>query len=181
MKSIYFVTTNENKFKEAKEILKDFNIIQKKIDIQEIRGEPKEIIIDKAKKALEIIKKPLFVEDTSLSFNALNGLPGPYIGEFKKRLGVEKTAKLLDGFEDKTAKAIVMVAYIEPRKEPIVFEGSIKGKIVSPRGRDYFDWDMIFVPDGYDKTFAEMPIGKKNKISHRRIALEKLKQYLRSL
>lgn len=63
-------------------------------------------------------------------------------------------------------------------EENIYFEGIIKGKIVKPRGESNFGWDPIFVPEGFGKTFAEMGVEEKNKISHRKIVLEKLKKYI---
>ena len=58
------------------------------------------------------------------------------------------------------------------------FEGIVKGKIVEPRGESDFGWDPIFVPEGFGKTFAEMGVEEKNKISHRKIALEKLRKFV---
>jgi non-canonical purine NTP pyrophosphatase (RdgB/HAM1 family) len=58
------------------------------------------------------------------------------------------------------------------------FEGKVKGTVVSPRGANGFGWDVIFVPEGYDKTFGEMSFEEKNRISHRRLVVDKLSAFL---
>ncbi|PJC28651.1 hypothetical protein CO053_03410 [Candidatus Shapirobacteria bacterium CG_4_9_14_0_2_um_filter_40_11] len=68
--------------------------------------------------------------------------------------------------------------YAKSHEEIFFFEGSVKGKIASPRGENGFGWDKIFQADGFSKTFAEMSLEEKNKRSMRRIALNKLKEFL---
>ena len=75
------------------------------------------------------------------------------------------------------AEAKVIIGYSEDGSEPRFFEGSVKGRIVSPRGDMGFGWDPIFQPDGYNKTFAEMNEEEKNSLSMRKIALQGLKDY----
>jgi non-canonical purine NTP pyrophosphatase (RdgB/HAM1 family) len=74
------------------------------------------------------------------------------------------------------ATAIVSIGYYDG-KDTHFFEGRIDGTIVTPRGDDRFAWDLIFMPNGYDKTFAEMSIEDKNKISMRKIAINKFKEH----
>lgn len=142
-----------------------------------MQGTPEEIVKEKAKAAAELIKKPCFVEDISLCFTALNDLPGPYIKDFIEKLGQKGLVKVLSAFEDKSAKAVCMIGFCKPGEEPISFEGITKGMVVEPRG-NRFKWDPIFQPEGYTQTYAEMPQEEKNKISHRKKALEKFKEYL---
>jgi inosine triphosphate pyrophosphatase len=177
---VYFVTGNKNKFEEDKAILAEYDIGCEHIamDVPEIQADPEEIAKYKAKYACDKTGKACFVDDTALCFNALNGLPGEYIKFFADKLGLQNLVKLLDGFEDKSAKAMAVVAYCEPGKEPVVFEGIVEGKIVSPRG-ERFVWDPIFQPKGYSQTYAEMPQEEKNKISHRKKAMEKFVKYLK--
>jgi len=121
----------------------------------------------------------VLVEDTCLCFNALKGLPGPYIKWFLEKLGHEGLNKLLYGFEDKSAFALCTFSLSwGPGHDPIVFSGKTDGKIVEARGPKDFGWDPIFQPDGYDQTFAEMSKETKNSISHRRRALNKVREYL---
>ncbi|MBU1198979.1 MAG: RdgB/HAM1 family non-canonical purine NTP pyrophosphatase [Nanoarchaeota archaeon] len=175
---IHFVTGNKNKFKEAKDILKDFDVEQIEIDLPELQGEPEEIVKEKSKIAAEKSGKAVFVEDTSLCFDALNGLPGPYVKDFVKKIGIPGLAELALKYDDTSATALVCIGYCEPEKEPFVFQGRVIGSIVSPRGDQGFQWDQIFMPEGYDKTFAEMSFEEKNKTSHRKLAFEEFRKWL---
>lgn len=125
------------------------------------------------------------VEDTCLCFNAMHGLPGPYIKWFLDKLGHHGLNKMLMGFEDKSAYALCTFAYSsgEEGTEPVVFSGSTQGIIVAARtapGGKAFGWDPIFQPDGYDTTYAEMDSVTKNAISHRYKALAKVREHLSS-
>eukprot|EP00828_Plagiopyla_frontata_P018747 TRINITY_DN239_c0_g1_i2.p1 TRINITY_DN239_c0_g1~~TRINITY_DN239_c0_g1_i2.p1 ORF type:complete len:122 (-),score=23.08 TRINITY_DN239_c0_g1_i2:93-458(-) len=112
------------------------------------------------------------------SYNALKGLPGPYIKWFLEKLGHEGLNKLLAGYEDKSAYAQCIFAYVaEGMKEPVVFVGQTQGKIVTARGPNSFGWDPIFEPEGYDQTYSELSKEIKNKISHRYKALAALIEY----
>jgi inosine triphosphate pyrophosphatase len=149
-----------------------------KIDLPELQGEPEEVAIEKAKLAAKEVNGPVLIEDTSLCFNALGGLPGVYIKWFVEKLGNDGLSKLLEGFEDKTAYSQCIFTYCEgPGKEPITFVGRCNGKIVKPRGPTGFGWDPVFEPEGYDKTFAELDKEVKNKISHRYRSLMKVLKY----
>lgn len=176
--TLYFVTGNKEKFREVEEILNEYEIKQLAIDLPELQGEPEDIVKEKAKLAAEKTKKTVFVEDTSLCFSALNGLPGPYVKDFIKKLGIKGLSELANKYDDNTAIALVSIGYCEPGKEPMVFQGKAKGKIVSPRGDTRFQWDQIFMPEGFDITFSEMSMEEKNKISHRKKAFENFKAWL---
>lgn len=137
-----------------------------------------EICIIKCKEAAKHVKGPVVVEDTSLAFNALNGLPGPYIKWFLDKIGPEGLHKMLAGFEDKSAQAICTFAFTrDENSEVILFQGITHGIIVAPRGSRDFGWDPVFQPDGYDQTYAELPKETKNQISHRFRAVDKLRDY----
>ena len=125
------------------------------------------------------VNGPVIVEDTCLCFNALGGMPGPYIKWFLSALGPEGLPRILSDFDDKTASALCMFGYTESEDEIKVFEGKTSGVIVRPpRGPRDFGWDPIFQPESYDQTYAEMDKSEKNKISHRGKALGKLKDFL---
>lgn len=109
---------------------------------------------------------PCITEDTALAFEALDGLPGPYIKDFLGKLGLDGLNTLLAGFPSKSATAICTFAYCpDAHAEPIVFEGKTQGKIVPPRGNNRFGWDPIIEIDGSGKTYAEMDSDEKNKVS----------------
>uniref|UniRef100_A0A8V0YFL3 XTP/dITP diphosphatase n=1 Tax=Gallus gallus TaxID=9031 RepID=A0A8V0YFL3_CHICK len=125
------------------------------------------------------IRGPVIVEDTCLCFNALGGLPGPYIKWFLEKLKPEGLYKLLAGFEDKSAYALCTFAFSTGNpEEPVkLFKGQTHGVIVEPRGPRDFGWDPCFQPDGYDQTYAELPKAVKNSISHRYRALSELSAF----
>eukprot|EP01120_Amphizonella_sp_Union-15-10_P015182 TRINITY_DN773_c0_g1_i2.p1 TRINITY_DN773_c0_g1~~TRINITY_DN773_c0_g1_i2.p1 ORF type:complete len:238 (-),score=57.27 TRINITY_DN773_c0_g1_i2:35-655(-) len=179
---LVFVTGNQNKLKEVQAILGDhITIVANAIDLPELQGEPEEISKQKCKLAAKKLGGPVIVEDTCLCFNALSGLPGPYIKWFLDKLGHEGLNKLLFAFEDKSAYALCTFSYCSDSKsEPITFSGKTPGKIVPARGPHDFGWDPIFQPDGFEETYAELDKDVKNSISHRRKALDKLKEFLLS-
>ena len=181
-RSLLFVTGNANKLTEVQQILGSYiPITSIKLDLPELQGETYNIAYEKVKIASKLINgsSSIIVEDTCLCFNALNGLPGPYIKWFLEKCGHEGLNKMLVGFEDKTAYALCTFAYQESiDSEPIIFEGRTNGRIVNARGDHKFGWDPIFLPDGFDKTYAELDRDTKNSISHRGRALAKLKDFL---
>ncbi|XP_030350738.1 inosine triphosphate pyrophosphatase isoform X2 [Strigops habroptila] len=126
-----------------------------------------------------LVQGPVIVEDTCLCFNALGGLPGPYIKWFLEKLKPEGLYKLLAGFEDKSAYALCTFAFSTGNpEEPVkLFKGQTHGLIVEPRGPRDFGWDPCFQPDGYNQTYAELPKAVKNSISHRYRALSELSAF----
>ncbi|XP_056379227.1 inosine triphosphate pyrophosphatase [Hyla sarda] len=181
-RSVVFVTGNAKKLEEVIQILGDnfpYKLIAQKIDLPEYQGEPDEISIQKCKEAARQIRGPVIVEDTCLCFNALGGLPGPYIKWFLDKLKPEGLHRMLAGFEDKSAYALCTFAYSrgEPEEPVLLFRGKTPGQIVSPRGPRDFGWDPCFQPDGFDQTYAELPKEVKNSISHRYRALKELSDY----
>lgn len=177
---LYFITGNKNKFAEVKAILGDsINVEQLKIELDEIQEIDSRVIIKhKLNEALKQRKGEFFLEDTSLYIEGLNGLPGPLIKWFLKALGPKGIYALTSHLENKNAVAKNIIGYSDAKGELHFFEGEVKGKIVAPRGETTFGWDPIFLPDGYNQTFAEMDDDLKNKISHRRKALDKLVEFL---
>ncbi|MDD3292553.1 MAG: non-canonical purine NTP pyrophosphatase [Candidatus Pacebacteria bacterium] len=168
---MYFVTSNKNKFEEVRSILPD--IKQLDIDLMEIQNiDSKEVVKQKLLQALEYVDEEVIVEDTSLSLECLNGLPGPFVKWFQNDLLVEISEKL----GESNAEVKTIIGYAKNKEEMYFFEGSTKGTIVKPKGKLNFGWDPIFMPEGYNLTFAEME--DKNEVSMRRIALNKLKDFL---
>ncbi len=177
--TLYFITGNKNKFEEVKSILPQVEQIN--IDLPEIQDiDAKEIIKAKLLEALNHREAEFIVEDTSLCFDCLNGLPGPLIKWFMKTIGIEGLSNITKNLGNNKAEAKTIVGYAKSQDEIYFFEGSIKGKIISPRGSSGFGWDPIFQPDGFSRNFAEMSREEKNSISMRRIALNKLKEFIES-
>ncbi|MDP2874441.1 MAG: RdgB/HAM1 family non-canonical purine NTP pyrophosphatase [bacterium] len=176
---IYFITGNPNKLKEVKLVLP--SVEQLDIDLPEIQEvDAKEIIRNKLLEALNRTEGEFIVEDTSLYLTCLKGLPGPLIKWFLKTVGNEGLAEIAEKLGDTKAEAKTIIGYAKNREEIYFFEGSIKGRIVKPRGESNFGWDPIFLPDGHEKTFAEMSREEKNEISMRRVALNKLSEFLQT-
>lgn len=156
-----------------------FTVDSVKLDLPELQGEPEIIAAEKCRLAAAEVKGAVMVEDTCLCFNALKGLPGPYVKWFLEKVGHDGLNRMLVGFDDKTAYAQCTFAYTPgPGYDPIVFVGRTEGRIVPARGPADFGWDPIFEPDGFDVTYAEMDKEVKNTISHRYRALDKLRTYL---
>lgn len=180
-----FITGNINKLNELQLILgANIKIRSMNFNLPEIQGDPHDIIREKALYASNLLNKSVIVEDTSLCFNALNGMPGPYIKSFYEKIGNEGLVKLLDGYTDKTIYALCLFAYVNKHDKDnvMIFEGRCNGTIVKPTltSKNGFGWDPIFLPDNFDRTFAELDSGTKNMISHRSIALCKLVEYLKN-
>ncbi|KAJ6851942.1 inosine triphosphate pyrophosphatase [Iris pallida] len=176
---VTFVTGNAKKLEETMAILGDSIPFQSlKLDLPELQGEPEEISKEKARLAAVEVNGPVLVEDTCLCFNALNGLPGPYIKWFLQKTGHEGLNNLLKAYDDKSAYALCVFSLaLGPHVEPVTFVGKTEGRIVPARGPANFGWDPIFQPDGYELTYAEMPHEEKHKISHRSRALALVKAH----
>jgi XTP/dITP diphosphohydrolase len=173
---MFFVTRNKNKLREFEEIL-ETKFEQIELDLDEIQEiDVQKVIEHKAREAYAKTKEPAIVEDTGLYFEAWNDLPGALIKWFEKAVGYEKLAQMLG--EDRRAKAQTVIGYYDGKNHKN-FSGEIQGSIApEPRGQTGFGWDIIFIPKGHEKTFAEMGPEEKNKISMRRIAIEHLKKFL---
>ncbi|XP_057636832.1 inosine triphosphate pyrophosphatase isoform X2 [Chionomys nivalis] len=127
-KKIVFVTGNAKKLEEVIQILGDkfpCTLVAQKIDLPEYQGEPDEISIQKCREAARQVQGPVLVEDTCLCFNALGGLPGPYIKWFLEKLKPEGLHQLLAGFEDKSAYALCTFALStgDPSQPVLLFRG----------------------------------------------------------
>ncbi len=176
--ALYFITGNKGKLAEVQSILGDVEALD--IDLPEIQElDAHKIVRAKLEEALKHQTGEFIVEDTSLYFDALNGLPGPLIKWFLKTIGNDGLYKILENFDNHNAEAKTIIGHADSKGNINFFEGSIKGAIVSPRGQG-FGWDPIFQPEGYSKTFGELTAEEKNSISMRKIAIEKLKEHLKT-
>jgi XTP/dITP diphosphohydrolase len=178
---IRFVSNNPHKLAEAGAILgrKEISVLPCKLKIEELQTtDTPQLVRDKLLRAYREIGKPLFVEHTGLYLAHLNGLPGGLTQIFWDTLKAERFAELFGKLpSDTSAVARTAIGYCDGRKM-YDFDGEIAGRITpKPRGPRGFQWDCVFQPTGYSKTFAEMG-KKKNSISMRLIALEKLAAYL---
>ncbi len=178
MKSITFITGNLNKVKWTQRYI-HIPLEHKKLDLTEIQSlDSKEVIEHKMKEAYRILNKPVLVEDTSLVIHALGKLPGPLIKWFLQELGPEGLCKIVPK-KNRSATALVIFGLYDGQTMQC-FEGANVGTIAkSPRGKNGFGWDPVFIPKGYKKTHAEMTDEELDTINLRRIALEKMKKELK--
>ncbi len=127
-----------------------------------------------------------FADDTGLEIEALNGAPGVYTARYAGEPANDaanraKVLKELQGITNRNARFVTVITLILQGKT-ITFEGEVKGSIaLEESGIGGFGYDSIFIPEGYDHTFAVLPPKVKNSISHRSRAVEKLYQYLKTL
>jgi non-canonical purine NTP pyrophosphatase (RdgB/HAM1 family) len=180
IKKLTFVTSNKSKAEQLGRHL-EFPVVHKKIDVKEIQSSNlREIVEEKVKEAYKIVKGPVLVEDTSLTFTALNGLPGPFIKWFLTSLRNDGLCKLLDSYKNRSAFAEVCFGLYDG-KQLLFFEGKMEGKISTEvKGEEGFGWDPIFIPKGYKKTWGQMTAEEQSKTSMRRIGLKKLEEYLKN-
>lgn len=178
MKDLIFVTGNLKKAVQLTRYL-NFKVDHVKLDLPEEQVVTvAEVAAKKARSAYEMLKVPVLVEDTALSFTALNGLPGPFIKWFLDGIGNSGLTQLLAGFTDRGATAESCFALCDETGVHL-FSGQRRGTIaLSPRGVTEFGWDPIFIPEGETKTWAEMSSEEQRATSMRRLALEKLQIYL---
>ena len=191
MKKIIFFSNNEHKVLEIKKLFNKTNInivgLEKfpKINIPKENGLTfKENAKIKSDYFFKKFDKPCFADDSGICISALDNLPGVRSKRFIKiNGGYKKTFKKII---EKTNIASNYKAYFHTcialtlsLEKTIFFEGRVYGKISKiPIGKHGFHYDPIFIPNGFNKTFAEMSAIDKNKISHRSIAVNKLKKYL---
>ncbi len=175
-KTVRFITSNKHKFEEIKALFEkkasNLELSWVKLKYPELQGNSlAEIAIGSLGTVLSALSinrgEYYFLEDAGLFINSLNGFPGPYSSYVFETLGWSGILSLLRDKKDRTAqfRSVCAVYY---NGEIRTFTGSIKGSI-SPQGRGEqgFGFDPIFVPEGGDKTFAEMSLEEKNKFSHR--------------
>jgi len=146
-------------------------------EIQEINTEA--VAKNKAIQGAQLAGGACVVEDTSLEFNALGGMPGPFIKWFQDSLGSEGLYKILQAYEDKSATAVCTLAFCPyPHADPVLFTGRCTGTIVEPVEGRGFGWDSIFVPDGQTVPFSCMKTEQKCELSHRSMAVMKWADWL---
>ena len=178
-KNIKFVTGNPNKVREAGEIL---GVALEQVNLPELHEiqthDLAEIIQDKTLQAYRAVNAPVLVEDSGLLFSAWNGLPGALVKWFESTVGCAGMLKMLEPFDNREAFAQCYVGYHDG-KQIKTAKGMVQGRVAEQlRGSNGFGWDTLFIPDGHDRTYAEMTAQEKNSISHRRRAFEALKKLI---
>lgn len=190
IKKLVFATNNAHKLDEIRAILGD------KIEVLSLKDincnadipETADTLEGNAALKAEYIYKnyglDCFADDTGLEVEALGGAPGVYSARYAGGDGHDSEANMrkllteLDGEHNRKAQFRTAICLIEQGEEHL-FEGIVKGSIIEQkRGASGFGYDPVFMPEGYEETFAEIGNAEKNKISHRARAVEKLCEYL---
>jgi XTP/dITP diphosphohydrolase len=186
---IVFATNNENKLREINHILGDELILLSlkdlgiAADIPENEPTLEGNALFKARFIHNLVGKDVFADDTGLEIEVLDGKPGVtsarFAGEDKDSdANIEKVLKMMGETDNRNARFRTVIALILGGTE-YLFEGTVNGIIIThKRGVEGFGYDPVFVPEGKNLTFAEMPLDEKSKISHRARAFEKLREFL---
>lgn len=191
---ICFATNNLHKLEEVRHVVNG----QQHLDIlsvQEIHcfeelPETRDTLegnsLQKAEYVSEKYNIPCFADDTGLEVDALRGAPGVYSARYagEQRNSEDNINLLLENLKEESnreAQFRTVIALIGFENQPLLFEGIVRGQIITERrGVSGFGYDPVFVPHGHNRTFAEMSLEEKNKLSHRAIAMKKLEIYLKS-
>ena len=191
-RKLVFATNNAHKREEVAAILGDqvellsLNDIGCQADIPETAETLEGNALLKSSYIYKNYHLDCFADDTGLEVEALNGAPGVYSARYAGGEGHDAQANMLkllhelDGKENRKAQFRTAISLILDGKE-YLFEGVIKGEIIKEkRGDSGFGYDPVFMPEGYDRTFAELGNDIKNQISHRALAVQKLCEFLQS-
>jgi XTP/dITP diphosphohydrolase len=189
-KTIVFASNNQHKLEEIRAILGDkFEIrsledIGCNSDIPETSGTLEGNALQKAEFVKKFYGYDCFADDTGLECDALGGEPGVLSARYAGGDGHDSEANMqkllgnLKGKDNRSAQFRTVIALIYNDKT-YYFDGTVRGRIIDEKkGNGGFGYDPIFVPDGYDKTFAELGSDVKNTISHRALAVDKLAKFL---
>lgn len=189
---IVFATNNKHKLEEIKDILgKDFEIVSLAEigcheDIPETGLTLEENARQKSTYIVEHYNHDCFADDTGLEVDVLNGEPGVHSARYAEgtdhdsEANMRKLLSKMSNVKDRTARFRTVISLIINGVEH-QFEGRVEGRIATEKhGKEGFGYDPIFIPEGYDKSFAELGEEVKNQISHRARAVKKLAEYLSS-
>ena len=202
MKRIVFATNNQHKLQEIRDILgSSYEVVSLKeigcdVDIPETGNTLEENALQKAQYVYDHYHVSCFADDTGLEVEALDGAPGVHSARYAEgtdhdsEANMAKLLRELDGKENRQARFRTVICYIEKQvvcpcgctsiKKIHQFEGIVNGHIATEKhGTEGFGYDPIFVPEGYDQSFAELGEEIKNGISHRARAVAKLVEYLK--
>lgn len=191
MLELVFATNNLNKLDEVRAIVGDRFVIQSlaDIDCHDDIPETGDTFEDNAKQKTDYLVSKFglycFADDSGLEVSALNNEPGVYSARYSGTRDMEQNIDLLlgklEGKDDRSARFRTVISLYFNEQQHF-FDGTIEGRIIHERrGEGGFGYDPIFIPEGHDRTFAEMSAEEKNAISHRAIATQKLGKFLREV
>lgn len=184
LEKINLLTGNTGKLKEIKKWLEPLGIEVDllKRDFTEVQVGSLEEVIYHGMRLMEIeggIDEPFIKDDSGLFIEALQGFPGVYSSYIHSSIGNEGILRLMEGKDNRSARFRTVMGLMIPEKGVSMFIGECEGYIsYDARGKQGFGFDPIFIPSGEDRTFAEMSVEEKNKMSHRIKAIRGLVEFL---
>ncbi len=180
-KTLTIVTSNPGKLQEWQRLFpKEYKLESAALDLVEIQHlDPVVVTKDKARRAYKKLRKPVIVDDVSAGLDELKGLPGTFMKYFEDALGSSALFRLA-GNKSATCFVTAVAAYYDG-KNSLHGIGTVRGKVLDPKGKVGWGFDFVFVPDGHEQTYAQMGPEEKDKISHRRLAIEDLVRQLNDL
>jgi non-canonical purine NTP pyrophosphatase (RdgB/HAM1 family) len=166
-RAFVLVTGNRHKADEARRIVGP-SLGVEEAELDEIQSlDSYEVVRAKALSAWARLGRPVAVEETSLELRALNGFPGPLVKWMLEAMGPEGIARCGHALGDARAMARCLVLHYDGERE-VIGEGLDSGRLVLPaRGGSGFGWDVVFAPDGCDRTYAELGPDEKDARGHR--------------
>lgn len=196
---IVFATNNAHKLDEIREILgpefeiASLNDIGCHDDIPETGDTLEANALLKARYVARKYHLSCFADDTGLEVEALGGEPGVHSARYAdgtdhdSEANMQKLLSRLGNTDNRRARFRTVIAYLPltasgtAEGEPLLFEGTVNGRIDRAKhGTGGFGYDPLFIPDGYEHSFAELGMEVKNRISHRARAVQKLADYLKT-
>ena len=177
---INFVTHNMGKLKEARLILEPaIKVVHINLEYDEVQSDDAlEICRKSAEQVALLLNKTVVVDDSGLFITALNGFPGTFSSTIHKQIGLKGLLKLMEGQKNRECFYRTVVGYCQPGKKALTFVGEGRGRIAeSILGSHGFGHDPIFIPEGEQRTFGEIP-GCEGMKKFRKKAFEQLKDYL---
>ena len=171
------VTHNRHKYQEMKKIIPSLEMVD--MEYPEIQADTIEEVVEFALNYLsERIDENFIIDDSGLFIHSLNDFPGVYSAYVFRTLGNKGILKLMEDKEDRRATSKTVIG-VRIQGQNFKFVGICHGEIATePRGDNGFGYDPIFIPEGYEKTFAEMSTEEKNRVSHRGKALRKVASFV---
>jgi XTP/dITP diphosphohydrolase len=170
------MTSNIGKFKEISQqmSLHGYELEHVKDPYPEIQADTlEETIVPGLRWLMERHSRPIMIDDSGLFIDSLNGFPGVYSSYVFRTVGCDGILRLMDGQKNRAARFECCIGFLVPGQEPYIAKGVARGKIAREKaGSGGFGYDPIFIPEEYEKTYAQMEIEDKNKISHRGRAIE---------
>ena len=189
-KEILFASNNTHKVEEVRKLLPDNYHLLSLHDLNwtEDIPEPFDTYEDNAKAKVQFVYDrtgmSCFSDDSGLAIDALDGRPGVFSARYSGDKGntkanIDKVLHEMKGVTDRSGRFYSVIAYMDPLQHVTLFQGIVEGKItMKPMGTGGFGYDPIFIPNGFDQTFGQLPEDLKNKISHRAVSMKKFLLFL---